>query len=354
MNIFVLGTNSFTADVLRLLAGRLPIRAVIGLSSRAPTDAMSGYIFMEPIARDLGLEFISVQTYALSSAQDRATLTALPIDLLIVCGWQRLVPPWLIEHARGRVVGTHGSPTGITGGRGRSPQNWALIARERKFQISIFFIEPAIDSGPVIATRTFCYDKFDDIVSSYLKVAISVADMLIAASESGALAARSGTAQPASAFYLPQRLPEDGAIDWTRPSQNVVSFVAALTRPYPGAYSEVGGARVRVWHCRPCHIESHECRGQPGRIVLALAAGPLLIEGGDGLILVDDYSVESQTGSIELRRDDVCKSVDFATQIQRIIARHTTRYPDLPVAPLVTRLARVSRQPRGSARKKRR
>lgn len=129
-------------------------------------------------------------------------LTALPIDLLIVCGWQRLVPPWLIEHAPARVVGSHGSALGIAGGRGRSPQNWALIAGERQFQLSIFFIEPGIDSGPVIDTRTFSYDDLDDIVSSYLKLAIGTAEMLIGAFESDALKAGKGVPQSVGAGAL--------------------------------------------------------------------------------------------------------------------------------------------------------
>ena len=76
-------------------------------------------------------------------------------------------------------MGAHGSPLGITKGRGRSPQNWALILGLSTFYISIFKIDPGIDSGQIIETRSFTYSDFDDIKTSYYKVCLLTADMII-------------------------------------------------------------------------------------------------------------------------------------------------------------------------------
>ena len=55
------------------------------------------------------------------------------------------------------VLGGHGSPDGISGGRGRLPQNWALILGAKRFDLALFKITPGIDDGPIIAKRSFFY-----------------------------------------------------------------------------------------------------------------------------------------------------------------------------------------------------
>ena len=42
---------------------------------------------------------------------------------------------------------------GILKGRGRSPQNWALLMGEKKFFISLFKISNGVDNGSIIITK---------------------------------------------------------------------------------------------------------------------------------------------------------------------------------------------------------
>ena len=110
---------------------------------------------------------------------DKNKLLNTNIDILIVAGWQRLIPEWLIQHCKICVIGSHGSPLGITKGRGRSPQNWALIMGMESFEISIFQIDKGIDSGRIFNTKSFKYSAFDDIKTSYYKVCMLISQMLI-------------------------------------------------------------------------------------------------------------------------------------------------------------------------------
>ena len=98
--------------------------------------------------------------------------------MIWVCGWQRLVPDWLIQQARLGVLGGHGSPDGIAGGRGRSPQNWALLLGCSQFVYALFLITEGVDNGPIISQRTFCYRPYDDIQVSYYRASLAMADML--------------------------------------------------------------------------------------------------------------------------------------------------------------------------------
>jgi methionyl-tRNA formyltransferase len=72
---------------------------------------------------------------------------------------------------------------------------------------------------------------------------------------------------------MPRRRPEDGRIDWTRGRRALFDWVRALTHPYPGAFTELGGRRLSVW------------RAEAGRADTAAGPGTLL-EGPDGAIEV--------------------------------------------------------------------
>ena len=110
---------------------------------------------------------------------DKKKLISKEIDILVVAGWQRLIPDWLIDHVEIAVLGGHGSAEGITAGRGRSPQNWALIMGKEHFTISLFRIDSGVDTGPVLLERTFNYSDFDDIQTSYFKTSWLMSDMLV-------------------------------------------------------------------------------------------------------------------------------------------------------------------------------
>ena len=87
-----------------------------------------------------------------------------------------------------------------------------MIFGSRKFSVSIFKIAPGIDDGEIIDTTEFTYTDRDDIGSSYLKVSLCAADMILNAVESGKIFLKGTEQNHENARHLPQRLPEDGAI----------------------------------------------------------------------------------------------------------------------------------------------
>jgi methionyl-tRNA formyltransferase len=120
--------------VADLIGPTIPIAGIIGLEDRPPTEAISGIASVRDYCASKGIPFTPVESYSFSSPRDRDRVLALSISTLLVLGWQRLVPPWLIDHCRGNVIGSHGSWAGITAGRGRSPQNWSLMFGKNRFE----------------------------------------------------------------------------------------------------------------------------------------------------------------------------------------------------------------------------
>lgn len=315
--------------IRQLIARGVPVKGVIGLAGQVPAEGISGYESPEALCHAHGLEFIPMQSYNLMDAADKARLADTNIDVALILGWQRLVPQWFLERCSRGAIGVHGSADGITGGRGRSPQNWALILGKKEFHLSIFFADPGIDAGPVIDSQAIPLSPWDDIRSSHLKVGRATVEMLVRNFANGNILARKAVPQQGTVRYLPQRKPEDGALDWRRGTIEIDRFIRGLSRPYPGAFSAYDGGTLRIWKARP-FPETLGLKPQtPGTVIDRFIEGELLIQTGDGLLFVEDYSFAEN--SAPLAAGTVLRSVDYAEQIAGIVARHYARYPDLPL-----------------------
>jgi UDP-4-amino-4-deoxy-L-arabinose formyltransferase/UDP-glucuronic acid dehydrogenase (UDP-4-keto-hexauronic acid decarboxylating) len=332
MNVYVLSTLEIGADYLDIFQRGMRIAGVIGLSKRRPTDSISGYRYLKGYCEANGLSFIEVDDYALNSDADRQRLAALDIDLLIIAGWQRLIPEWLIAQCRLCAIGSHGSTRGITGGRGRSPQNWALLLGKKEFFISIFRVTGGIDSGGVFDTRRFVLSELDDIKTSYYKATWLTAYMILENIRNGSIPALRFEEQTAEPKYLPQRLPGDGAVDWSRNTSHLYDFVRALTRPYPGAFSYVDDRKVTIWRARPFEVDGAPSDFRPGEIATVFSGGELLVKTGDGFLLVETYSCDGGEAEPALAAGMQFAQHDFGDGMREIIERHQEKYPGLPIA----------------------
>ena len=83
------------------------------------------------------------------------------------------------------------------------------------------------------------------------------------------------------ATYFGGRKPEDGRIDWTQTSAQIFNLVRAVTDPYPGAFTDVGAARLMVWWAEPDSPAARGRRGRPGEV---LSLDPLVVATGDGAL----------------------------------------------------------------------
>jgi len=332
MNTYILNTLSTGLATIKMLEQYLDIDGIIGLSQRNASDAISGYIYMYPYCLDRKTSFVEVEDYSLLSNHDRDILLQLEIDILVVLGWQRLVPQWLIDHCGICAIGIHGSSSGITGGRGRSPQTWALLLGKEEFTLSVFCLTEGIDSGPIIDSRTFPIQQSDDIKISYYKVGMLTAEMIFEWVRSESPPPSEQDTRDSDARYLPQRRPEDGGIDWNRTSEAIHNFIRALTRPYPGAYTTVAGHQIHIWEGRPFDLGHFNQKFIPGTIVQVFPNGDILVKSSDSFFLVEEYSVSGSPGEFTLEEGLIFESTNFREQCQTIVARHFQRYPELTLS----------------------
>jgi methionyl-tRNA formyltransferase len=91
--------------------------------------------------------------------------------------------------------------------------------------------------------------QYDTCSTLYEKVAKTNRDMILRVVPRLAAGESVGLEQPhEDEPVLPRRRPRDGVVDWQQSAQQVYDFVRALTRPYPGAFSTLGGQRYLIWN----------------------------------------------------------------------------------------------------------
>jgi len=331
LNIYVLSSHLNAINIINLIKEKIKIKGIIGLSSREISNKISDYYFFEDYCKKNNLDFIQIESYNLINTFDKEKLDSLTIDVLLVLSWQRLIPNWLIKSCNVCAIGVHGSSNRISGGRGRSPLNWALILGKKKFYISIFTLDEGIDSGLILNTKTFSITNLDNIKTVYKKPATLIAQMLLENFQNKEFKI-SGKIQSGPFFYLPQRIPEDGILDWNQNSKRIYDSIRALTKPYPGAFSIFESTKITIWDSQPFELEKNPETLSPGEIIQILDDGKFLIRTMDGLLLITNYSIDSSNPNI-LRKGLILPSVDFKITLSKIIERHYKKYPDLRISP---------------------
>lgn len=174
------------------------------------------------------------------------SVAALRPDFLLVAGWYHLVPKAMRDLASRGCAGLHGSL--LPKYRGGAPLVWAMINGERETGVTFFYFSDEVDAGDVIAQKVLSIEASDTIREVLAKAEDASVDLVTEYVPRIA----NGTAprvpqDDAVATRFPQRSPEDGLIDWTWDAQRIRNFIRAQTRPYPGAFTVVGGKKLVLW-----------------------------------------------------------------------------------------------------------
>jgi methionyl-tRNA formyltransferase len=174
--------------------------------------------------------------------------------------------------------------------RGRAPINWVLVQGETTTGATLHYMDEKPDHGDIVDQEAVPIDFEDTARSLFDKVAGAARVLLRRALPP--LAAGTAVRRPQAheqASYFGRRTPADGRIDWSWPAVRIHNLVRAVSRPYPGAFTEVAGRRLLVWSARPASSGTPRSgstarapsAAAPGT-VLGPAEGGLLVACGDG------------------------------------------------------------------------
>ncbi|MFA5839207.1 MAG: formyltransferase family protein [Candidatus Margulisiibacteriota bacterium] len=322
MKIAILGCKGTTLDLISFIKELevFSVDLVITLPAKiAQKNQVAFYkgVEIENLCNKNSIPIYLTNSYNLNDTKDVQFFLNEKIDLLIVIGWERLVPEAVLAALGKFACGMHGSAFGLPKGRGRSPLNWSLITGQKKFITYLFKYDPKIDAGNIIGFRSFEINDFDTIASLHMKNRIAMQDLLKTYIQLiGENREIAWPQPPEKPTFYPKRTPEDSAIDWNQRSMQIYNLIRAVLPPYPPAFCSHNNKKIYILDACPFDPCLFHNKTLPGTIVdISISLEQFVVKTLDGTILVKKFSDSS---ILDFKIGDVLESIPAEVVLKRI------------------------------------
>jgi methionyl-tRNA formyltransferase len=267
MRLVFMGAPDFAVAALdALLAAGHEIACVY---SQPPRPAGRGQAERPtPVARRAGAAGLPVRTpRTLRDTAEQAAFAAHGAEAAVVVAYGLILPRAVLDAPARGCLNIHASL--LPRWRGAAPIQRAIMAGDRETGVSIMRMEAGLDTGPVLLAEAWPIRADETAGSLHDRLAALGARLIVEA------LARLDTLVPvpqpeAGVTYAAKIDKAEARVDWTRPAAEVDRLIRGLS-PSPGAWSEIGGERVKFLLSAPA-----EGAGPPGTVLdagLTVACG---------------------------------------------------------------------------------
>jgi methionyl-tRNA formyltransferase len=211
----------------------------------------------------------------------REEFIALNADLAILAFVSFIVPPQVFNVPRLGSICFH--PSLLPKYRGASAINWALIKGEKVTGLSLFWVDPGIDTGPVLLQKEVEVGPDDTTGSLYFNKIFPLG--IEAIGEAVDLINRGNPPRivqdESKATYDPPCRDEHARIDWSKPAQEVYNLIRGCD-PQPGAHAQWQGKPARIFDARL----NAGASGAPAGEITAVGAEEITIALNGGTLVI--------------------------------------------------------------------
>jgi methionyl-tRNA formyltransferase len=189
----------------------------------------------------------------------RAQLQALNAEAIVVVGYGRIIPQWMIDLAPLGNINLHSSL--LPKYRGAAPVQWAVACGETVTGVTTMRIDAGLDTGDILLQREVPIAAGDSAETLSPKLAAVGAELM----SQTLLGLREKTVLPqkqdhSRASLAPILRKEDGRIDFGRPAAEIYNRFRGF-QPWPGAYSGFRGKQLVVCSARVAESTALESPG---------------------------------------------------------------------------------------------
>lgn len=214
-------------------------------------------------------------------------IKSLNLDLIVCVNFDQILKKDIINLPTIGCINTHASL--LPKYRGRAPLNWAMINGEKYSGVTVHFIDEGIDTGDIILQEKIKIDEDDYICDLLNKVKNTYPKIVLNAIQS--LENNNiNLIKPdlSKGFYVNKRNKDDGKIDFSKPSKDIMNFIKAISKPYPGAFLYHNNKKIIIWRAHLDYniLPQYECL-DIGTVVFNNSN--LLIKLKDAMLIVTDY-----------------------------------------------------------------
>jgi len=262
MKLVFCGTPQFAVPTLeRLAAAGFDIQLVVTQPDRPQGRGME--LTAPPVkqsALKLGLPVLQPEKIK-KNEEFQAQLRALAPDAIIVVGYGRIIPPWMLELPRYGNINVHASL--LPKYRGAAPIQWAIANGEKVSGVTTMHLNEGLDTGDILLQQQLPIKPEDTALTYAPPLAELGADLLI--ETLNGLEAKTITAIPqdhSQATLAPILKKEDGLADFSRRAEEIFNRFRGF-QPWPGAYTQFRGKGLKFVSVRPAETAA---RGETGTL----------------------------------------------------------------------------------------
>ena len=277
LRLIFMGTPDFAVPTLLELIGRG--HDVAAVYTRAPKPAGRGMALqptpVEREARRFGLPVLTPAT--LKTPEAHAEFASHKADAAVVVAYGLILPKPVLDAPRLGCFNLHASA--LPRWRGAAPINRAIMAGDAETAVMVMKMAEGLDTGPVAMAERLAIGA--DMTAGELHDALARLGADLMARALAALERDTLVLTPQASDGVTYAAKIDKAetrIDWTRPWQAVHDHCRGLS-PFPGAWCEIVGARVKV-----LRTTRAQGSGAPGTAL----DDKLSVACGDGAIRIVD------------------------------------------------------------------
>lgn len=204
------------------------------------------------------------QPQRIKTEEARSLFASHDADIAVVVAYGRILPEEFLRRPARGCINVHFSL--LPKYRGAAPTNWAIVNGEKETGVTTMFMEPTLDTGPILLQRATKIGETETAPELMLRLSEIGSDLL---SETLARLDQL-TPQPqdnAQASLAPIIKKEHGLIDWTKPAESIERAIRGF-QPWPNAYTSFNSRGLTIWEAQALLVVSPGV--QPGEVVVAL------------------------------------------------------------------------------------
>lgn len=246
LNLVFCGTPGFAAPALdRLVEAGFHVQLVVTQPDRPKGRGLE--LVSSPVKqRALQLELPIAQPERIKNNGDfREQLAALKPDAIVVVGYGRIIPQWMLDLPPLGNINLHASL--LPKYRGAAPIQWAIARGESITGVSTMKIDAGLDTGDILLQQEIAIASSDTAETLTPKLASIGADLTVATLRG----LQANTVHPrqqdhTQATLAPILKKEDGFIDFSRSAAEILNRMRGF-QPWPGAFTNFRGKNLQVW-----------------------------------------------------------------------------------------------------------
>lgn len=269
LDLVFCGTPRFAVPTLeKLVDGGFHVHLVVTQPDRPKGRGLE--LVASPVKQAaLRLNLSTIQPERIKTNEEvHNQLEALKLDAIIVVGYGRLIPQWMLDLPRLGNINLHASL--LPKYRGAAPIQWAIANGETITGVTTMRLDAGLDTGDILLQRELGIEPADTAETVAPRLASIGADLMIETLrgfQSGSIQPRPQDSTQATLAPILRR--EDGLIDFSRPASEILNRMRGF-QPWPGAYTVFRDRNMQILRARPTDdaIPQSEMQSRGGSLIV--------------------------------------------------------------------------------------